>query len=262
MTNYRALFLDIDGTILRPDHTIEESTKQAIKQVNEKGIEVFLATGRPLHEVDTIADELNIHSFIGYNGAFATYDNKEIVNVTMDASTIKQYLSVAKTHGHELVLYTSNRSLFTSLDTGEVKEFIKRFEIQKYELFTLDNINDILGITLINLNEDELALYQTDNQIYMSQVNVDGLRHCYDVIQEKVNKGSAIKTILSMLNIPKEKAIAFGDGMNDKAMLEYVGESFAMGNANPELFNYAKHRTTDVTDSGIYNGLRKLGLVD
>jgi hydroxymethylpyrimidine pyrophosphatase-like HAD family hydrolase len=48
-----------------------------------------------------------------------------------------------------------------------------------------------------------------------------------------VNKGEAVKKVLQVLKIKKEQAIAFGDGMNDKEMLEVVGESFAMGNAHP-----------------------------
>lgn len=31
MGPYKILFLDIDGTVLRPDHTIEETTRVAIK---------------------------------------------------------------------------------------------------------------------------------------------------------------------------------------------------------------------------------------
>lgn len=78
MTNYKILFLDIDGTLLRPDDTIEDSSKKAIAEVKKKGIEVFLATGRPLHEISHIAEELNIESFIGYNGAYAIHKGEDI----------------------------------------------------------------------------------------------------------------------------------------------------------------------------------------
>ncbi|HLT57011.1 MAG TPA: HAD hydrolase family protein, partial [Bacillota bacterium] len=74
--------------------------------------------------------------------------------------------------------------------------------------------------------------------------------------------GEAIKKILEHLNIPKEAAIAFGDGMNDKEMLQAVGEGFAMGNANPDLLPYAKHQTATVDESGIYIGLQQLGIVE
>ena len=43
--DYKVLFLDIDGTILMPDHTYSASTKDAILQVKEQGIEVFIDIG-------------------------------------------------------------------------------------------------------------------------------------------------------------------------------------------------------------------------
>jgi hydroxymethylpyrimidine pyrophosphatase-like HAD family hydrolase len=82
------------------------------------------------------------------------------------------------------------------------------------------------------------------------------------VIRDKVNKGIGVNRVLNHLGIGKESAIAFGDGLNDKEMLMNVGEGFAMGNAHPDLFAYAKHRTSDVTASGIFNGLKALGLVE
>src|SRR5690625_1093431 len=113
--NYKILFLDIDGTILKPDHTYTASTKDAIAQLKEQDIEVFLATGRPLHEVEDLAAELQIQSFIGYNGAYAVHQNETIVNEPMDTSVMKEFLNIAEEKGHQLVCYTSQKNYFTSL---------------------------------------------------------------------------------------------------------------------------------------------------
>lgn len=262
MINYKILFLDIDGTILTPDDTIQDSTKQAVAQLQQKGLEVFLATGRPLHEIANIGEELNINSFIGYNGAFAIYKGETIFRETMNKDTVKHFLAIAKSHGHEAVLYTSDKNAFTSLEAPITKEFMKKFHLYKNDTITDDILNQVLGITLINLSENEHVLYEEDAEIHLSQVNIEGFRHSYDVIRDTVNKGLAVQMILERLGIPKESAIAFGDGMNDKEMLSYVGEGFAMGNAHPNLFPYAKHTTTSVTESGIYNGLKSLGLLE
>ncbi|SHN35938.1 HAD family hydrolase [Gracilibacillus kekensis] len=262
-THYQALFLDIDGTILRRDHTIEDTTKVAVNQAQAKGIEVFLATGRPLHEISDIAEELNINSLIGYNGAYAKYKGKTLVDEPMSASVIDQYLGIAKANNHEMILYTDKLNLLTSVSNPIVQNFVDFFHLNSYQPYETRFRKDILGVTLMNVRPDEPILYDLESEnIYFSQVNVSGLEHCYDVIRENVNKGFAIKAILDRLNISSKNAIAFGDGMNDKQMLQYVGESFAMGNATPKLFQYAKHRTTSVEDSGIYNGLKQLGIVE
>lgn len=260
MSNYKILFLDIDGTILRPDDTIEDSTKKAIKEVKQQGIEVILATGRPLHEIYDIAKELSIHSFIGYNGAYAVYKGNSVVKEPMDSFLIEKYIQIAKKHHHEIVFYTHEKNAFLDMESPFTKEITEKFHLQQNIAFTADIVKDILGLTLINVDENETSLYDQEG-IHLSQVNVDGLRHCYDVIRDKVNKGYAVSKVLDYLNLPSECAIAFGDGMNDKEMLQVVGEGFAMGNGHPDLFAYANHKTTEVTNSGVYNGLKSLGLV-
>jgi Cof subfamily protein (haloacid dehalogenase superfamily) len=262
MSEYKVLFLDIDGTIIKPDDSIDETTVKAIRQVQQKGIEVFLATGRPLHEIRDLADELKVNSLIGYNGAFAIYQGKDLFQEPMKKESVKQFIDIAKKNQHELVLYTKNGNIFTDLEADCVKEFIVKFHLHKNEPYSPSNDYEILGLTLINLEPTDTVLYKIDDQIHLSQVNLEGMRHCYDVIRDKVNKGIAVQFVLEHLGISKENAIAFGDGLNDKEMLMSVGEGFAMGNGHPELFQYAKHKTTTVSNAGIYNGLKTLGIIE
>ena len=44
----KAIFFDIDGTLVSfQTHTVPESTREALRLLREKGIKVFIATGRP-----------------------------------------------------------------------------------------------------------------------------------------------------------------------------------------------------------------------
>lgn len=259
--DYKTLFLDIDGTILKPDHTYCNSTKDAITQVQQKGINVFLATGRPLHEVGNLALDLNIDSLIGYNGAYAILHNEIIINQPMPKETINHFIKICKEHHHEMVLYSSSKNYFTSLDSPFSAQFIDIFGLQDNNLFINEVSDQILGVTVMNLTPEETILYEFDEDIHLSQVNIDGLEHSYDVIRKSVNKGKAVQHALTLMDTSKSQAIAFGDGMNDKEMLSTVGEGFAMGNANPDLFTFAKYRTTSAENHGIFNGLKLLGLV-
>jgi Cof subfamily protein (haloacid dehalogenase superfamily) len=261
MSHYKVLFLDIDGTVITPDDKIEESTKLAVSMVKAQGLEVFLATGRPIHEIRDIAEELNINSFIGYNGAYGMYKGQDLYKEPLNPLMVDRFLGIAKEYNHEIVLYTSNDNAFSSLSHPVVKKFIKTFHFNKNKLFSIADKNNILGITVINVKESE-HLHYFENGIHLTQVNVEGLTNCFDVIRDKFNKGYGVNCVLKHLGIEKDKAIAFGDGLNDKEMLMSVSESFAMGNAHPDLFAYAKHKTTSVSDSGVFNGLKHLGVID
>jgi Cof subfamily protein (haloacid dehalogenase superfamily) len=261
MTNYKILFLDIDGTTLRPDDTIEESTKKAIDEMKKQDIEVVLATGRPIHEIADLGKELKISSFIGYNGALAIYEGETIFAEPMNREDVIYILNIAKDHGDEVVLYTADKNYLTVLDSDMMLKFLKQFHLRKNDLITEEVYDNILGMTIITTGTLGHERYEFNNGIHLSQVNIEGMQHCYDVIRDKVNKGVGVKFLLDRLALDKESSIAFGDGMNDKEMLSYVGAGFAMGNAHPDLFQHAKYKTTEVTNSGIYNGLKSLGLI-
>lgn len=258
---YKALFLDIDGTILKPDHTYSKSTKIAIENVQNQGIEVFLATGRPAHELQDLAKELNVNSLIGYNGAYAIHNGDVLFNKPMGKTIVDKYIDITKEQDNEMVLYSSKDNLFTSLNSPHTKDFIDLFQLKKNNLFDPEIDYSIFSITLINMTHTDPKLFELDSNIALAPVHLKGVEQCYDIIQKSVNKGEAIKAVLDHLNISPEEAIAFGDGMNDKEMLQTVGHSFAMANAHPDLFNHATYKTSSVEDSGIFNGLKKLGLV-
>jgi len=258
---YKVIFLDIDGTILKRDHTYTDLTKEAIQLAKEQGIEVFMATGRPIHEIKDLATELSIESFIGYNGAYATYQNETLVDEPMKEEMVKKIIHIAKENNHEMVLYTNGMNYLSAPEDPQVKLFKEIFQMQKNTVYTGEAADQVLGMTVMKLKSEQTSLYEIEPNLRLSQVNVEGAKHAYDIIRTNVNKGEAIKKVLNRLQIPKEQAIAFGDGMNDKEMLQSVGESFAMENAHPDLFQYAKHKTASVDNSGIYQGLKKLGLI-
>lgn len=258
---YKALFLDIDGTILKPDHTYTQSTKEAIQQVQEQGLKVFLATGRPAHELYDLAEELQVPSIIGYNGAYAIHNNEVLFNKPLQQETVHQLTKITAQQANEMVLYSREYNLFTSIEDSSSQEFIDLFQLKQNKQYDKQINDSIYSITLMNMDDTDPNLFKLDSDIELAPVHLDGVEHCYDVIRKSVNKGEAIKAVLTHLNISPKEAIAFGDGMNDKEMLQTVERGFAMENANPDLFQFASDKTTSVEHSGIYNGLKKLGLV-
>ena len=179
----------------------------------------------------------------------------------MGRTLVEKFLQIAKKYEHEVILYSSEKNYVTNLENPDMQNFVETFQLRNNELVTEDVLDQILSMSIIDCKEEEICHYQFDSNLRLSDINVNGIKDSFDVIRVQVNKGEAVKKVLQRLNISKEQCIAFGDGMNDKEMLQVAGEGFAMENAHPDLFPYAKHITTSVTDSGIYNGLKTLGIV-
>ncbi|MGE7778971.1 HAD family hydrolase [Peribacillus sp. NPDC097264] len=56
--DFKKYLFDIDGTILNTKEEISAKTKDSIRILIDKGIEVLLATGRSLQETLQVAEEL------------------------------------------------------------------------------------------------------------------------------------------------------------------------------------------------------------
>ena len=68
--------------------------------------------------------------------------------------------------------------------------------------------------------------------------------------------------VLLMKKKKKKDTMAFGDGGNDKQMLQHVSLAIAMGNAGDELKSIADFVTKDVDDDGVAYALKHYGLID
>ena len=82
MKKYKAVFSDIDGTLLNSKHQIPESTKEKIKQINENGIPYVLVSARMPKGMTAIRAELGAKSpMICYSGALLLM--KKIIQSTV-----------------------------------------------------------------------------------------------------------------------------------------------------------------------------------
>lgn len=79
-----------------------------------------------------------------------------------------------------------------------------------------------------------------------------------DINNRTVNKGSGIRLLQERYHISRQESMAFGDYMNDYAMLESCGESYAVANACEEIKRIAVHETASNDDDGVMRILRKL----
>ena len=81
------------------------------------------------------------------------------------------------------------------------------------------------------------------------------------MIPKKYSKAVGIEKLISELQIPVENTYAFGDGMNDYEMLNYVKYGIAMGNAADEFKSLIQYVTDDYDKGGISNALKRFGLI-
>ena len=111
-----------------------------------------------------------------------------------------------------------------------------------------------------------LAFYKEDEQFFCD-ADFPEFRfvrwHEYgvDVLPQGGSKATTIQWLANHFSIPITNVVAFGDGENDKEMLQEVGFGIAMGNASPGVQSCANFVTLTNDEDGIWHAAQKLNLI-
>ncbi|MCY0529819.1 HAD-IIB family hydrolase, partial [Klebsiella pneumoniae] len=94
----KAVFFDIDGTLLTDNRMVSSSTILAINALKEKGILVGLATGRDPRFVLQYMASLGLDLAIAYNGQYIFSREEVIYSQSLEPKQIEQIMEYAQTH--------------------------------------------------------------------------------------------------------------------------------------------------------------------
>ena len=114
--NYKLLVLDIDGTATNTKKEVTPKTKEAVIRLQENGIPVAIASGRPIPGVGYIADEFSFADYgsyaLCYNGAkIINWQTKEIIyNKTIPLSLPKKLYQDACEYDVGIISYLPDDS--------------------------------------------------------------------------------------------------------------------------------------------------------
>lgn len=286
---YKLVAIDLDGTMLNQYGIVTEKTKEAIEKVQQKGIEVIIASGRPIDSIKTIAKEIKSEKyFISGNGAII-YDiaNEEIIyKNTLKKQKVLEIVRICEENSIYYNIYTEKEIVAKSLQCNVLyyhKENAFKKEEEKTHINIVDNVYDyianrdenIVKITICDYNQaifnsiirkiKEVEEIEILDVSHMSRKMIRQgteeipIEYFYTEISAKnVDKWNAIEFLKEKMNIKTEEIIAIGDNINDKKMLENAGLGIAMGQSHPEIKAIADQITTSNTEDGVAQALQAL----
>lgn len=255
------IFLDIDGTILSHKNGVSDKTKYAIKKLRQQGHKVLLCSGRHISIIDSEILQLEYDGFVLANGAFVYYQGEYILNETFAREVVKKIVDLSKKNDFLFYLEAINAVYTNSLKDERHIKFISEWKLPNN--FS-DSINWDDGINIAMLFLKDNSHFEIVEE-HLSQDVVLAKHFNYpscDVNIKGINKAYGIKKLIKHLKIDIKNTLAFGDGLNDLEMIEFVGTGIAMGNACDELKKLADEITTSVDEDGVYNYLVKKSYIE
>ncbi|WP_110311374.1 Cof-type HAD-IIB family hydrolase [Dysgonomonas alginatilytica] len=257
----KAIFFDIDGTLKSfKTHSIPQSAIDAINEVKQKGIKVFIATGRYFKQIGDL-DGLVFDGLITLNGAHCINSESETIFTN----------PIPRGNIDALLHYHSESFLFPAIFITEKKELINYIDENVKEISLLVDVPlSPVGALSEADKEEVLQIDAFINKVQEKEILEIILTDCdasrWNPLFADVNvignsKRTGIDKFLEYYGLDLSETMAFGDGGNDVEMLKHVSIGIAMGNAGDEAKLVADYITDSVDDDGIANALKYFGII-
>ncbi len=270
----KLLALDLDGTLLNSKGKIPEANKLAIRQAEERGVLVTIATGRRFRDALPVAAELEFNApLITHNGALLKYaESLETVAASLLAhATTLEILKVGKSFGGDALVSVDPHGhgtlLFDTVSDNNIplQKYIawsdrlhaddkgkSAIHVAKLEAVVGDN--EVIHISFSGGCESMKEMHQVLTEELGETVTL--LATIYpeldftllDILPPNASKGTGVETLAKINGLSPKNVMTIGDNFNDLEMLQFAGTAVVMGNADPSLLESQEFYTTVSND--------------
>lgn len=276
--NPKAVFLDMDGTILNHTNEVSMDTKEIIDRLRSEGIFVFIATGRSAEElaemlpqgfaVDGIITSNGMAGYIGEEIVFEHALPLDLVEAIMTKAQERKIYYELFPHGKARLVLKQDQPFVEAAvrdpkpDTVQINEWISRQKAIEEEIEWTAEITGshfskfyFFARTKEEINEWKIELKQLQKD--MDFTMTPSSPHNAEVMVANVNKASGIDQMLERFGLTGCETLAIGDSDNDVKMFEYVSHAVAMRNA-PDHIQAMVDEVTEFTcdENGVYHYLK------
>jgi len=249
--------LDIDGTVLHENGTLSPAVVDAVARVRDAGHEVMLATGRSVAMTLPILDRLSITpqyvvcsngaitlkrdatAPTGYSREFVeAFDPSEVLNTIRENLDTANYAVEDEDGLYRFTGFFPDGALGAVAEKVEFEDLLGQPATRVVVISPEHKIEDFLSVV------EQMGLHKVSYNV--------GWTAWLDIAPDGVNKSTALECVREILDIPRSRVLAMGDGRNDIDMLEWAsveGRGVAMGQAPDEVREVANELTgTDIED--------------
>ncbi|KAA6342084.1 putative bifunctional phosphatase/peptidyl-prolyl cis-trans isomerase [termite gut metagenome] len=254
----KALFFDIDGTLVSFNtHAIPQSTIDAIELAKEKGVKVFISTGRPKVIINNLGN-LTFDGYITMNGSYCYVGEKVIYKCRIPQEDVQAMAEIVKRDNIPCVFVEENRMNVCN-SNEKTEEFQRTLKIPSMTVATIEEV-----VTKEIFQMSPFITVEQEKTVMSSLPHCSAGRWCpifADVVAVNTGKEKGIDEIIKYFGFDLEETMSFGDGGNDINMLRHVAIGVAMGNAAETVKQAADYVTTSVDNDGVMNALKHFNII-
>ena len=261
---YKLIVLDLDGTLTNSKKEISSRNRETLIRIQEQGIRLVLASGRPTYGIVPLANELRMNEFGGfilsYNGGeIINWETKEMMYENVLPNEVVPVLYECARTNHLSILTYDGAEIVTenSQDPYVQKEaFLNKMAIRETNDFLTDITLPVAKCLIVGKLipvESELCIrLQGKINVFRSEP------YFLELVPQGIDKALSLSVLLENIGMTREEVIAIGDGYNDLSMIKFAGMGIAMGNAQEPVKKAADYITLTNDEDGVAEAIERL----
>lgn len=244
---YRLAAIDLDGTLLGPDHAISPANAQAVARLQAAGVEVVLASGRHHTTMSPFARQLpGVRWMVSVQGAEVSDASRTTVlhQSLLDPVATRRVLDLSRRLEFPALVYAREGIVTDSpvavaayaKHIGFSPRLASTEEFLAQPAFKVVWAGDPARLT---------ALASQAEVVAMPTEKIRSHRHLFEFVQPGVTKGTGLAVLAAQFGLSHEEAVVFGDADNDVPMFEWARTSVAMPHGWPSVLARATLTAAD-----------------
>ncbi|MET8043215.1 HAD family hydrolase [Micromonospora sp. NPDC005215] len=265
----RLIATDIDGTLIRDDHTVSPRTADVLARISARGTPVVLVTGRPVRWLKMVYDQLaEPLPAVCANGA-VVYDPFADEVLRADPLAPHHLAEVARRLRAEVPDISFAVEILDSREMRHEAHYPLRWDVDPEGIRPIETPEELLSAPAVKLLA-RAGEQDPDTFVELIAAAVAGLAEAthssssglVEISAAGVTKAAGLDWYCDRLGVAAADVLAFGDMPNDVPMLSWAGRGVAVANAHRAVLAVADDVTTANTEDGVAAYLEKVFGVD
>lgn len=267
--------MDLDGTLLTSNKELTEYTRNVLSRAIRQGVEVLVATGRPISAIPKELLEFpGMRYAVTANGArvIEVATGKILHENLLQTDIAEQVLDVFADYDDIYEVFIDGVGYTKADCMTHLEDYFPHPSMVQYMKKTRTPVEDVKATMLAHgkpvdkvhgiFRFEEERLEAEKRLLKIPGIEVSGaLGNNLEANSAGANKGIAMVKLGEILGISREEIMACGDGTNDSEMLKAVGFGVAMANGDEAVKAVADYITDTNDNDGVAKAIERFVLV-
>jgi len=264
---YKLIVIDVDGTMLNSNRELTKRTVATLRKVQQMGIRVALASGRPTYGILPLAQAIDLGVYdgfiISYNGAqvMEARTGQILFERRIDPQMVPYLEKKAAKMGFTMAYYDGNEVVSTDISNPHIVDEAEMngMTLRQDDILSLAMDDWPAEVMLVSDDEEALTSLEQHMQRHLNGVmdTIHSNPYYLEIVGYQVGKSYAMSALVQKMGIEMEEVLAIGDGAADINMIQMAGTGVAMANATEGVRRCADFTTLSNDQDGAALAIEK-----